>query len=223
MSSRWADEKHAVLLAAQEMTALGLVTGTSGNVSVRLAPRDESGELLVVTPSGKPYDTLRDDDIAVVDFDVEPVEGDLTPSSETLMHVGIYRTRPDVQAVIHTHSVFASVAAVAGLAIPPIIDEMTITLGGAVELSPYAFPGTEELADNVCAALGERKAALIGSHGAVGVGRDLDEALAVCVLVERMAQVFVLASALGEVSPLPDDVVDAEKSIYRMRQKGRGG
>ena len=221
MSSRWGDAKRAVLLAAQQMATLGLVSGSSGNASMRLAPAEGTSDLMAITPSGVRYDALTEDDIAVVDFEVEPVEGDLTPSSEALLHVGIYQARPDVQAVMHTHSVFASVAAVAGLEIPPIVDEMMITLGGPVQVSRYGFPGTEELADNVCAALGERKAALIRNHGAVGVGRDVDEALAACTLVERVAQVFVLASALGGASPLPQDSIDAELAIYRMRQRGR--
>ena len=210
-----------MVAAAQEMVSLGLVTGASGNVSARLAPLDDSRELLAVTPSGKPYASLIDDDIVVADFDVEPVEGDLTPSTETLLHVAIYRARPDVHAVIHTHSVYSSVAAVAGLEIPPVIDEMTITLGGPIKVSKYAFPGTQELADSVCAALGERKAALIRNHGAVGVGCDLREALDVCALVERVAQVFVYASLLGKVNTLPPDVVEAELAIYQMSQRDK--
>lgn len=219
MSSRWAERKHAVVLTAQKMEALGLVTGTSGNVSVRLAPLDDSRELLAVTPSSRPYGTLETDDIVVVDFDVEPIEGELTPSSESLLHVAIYCARPDVRAIIHTHSVYSSVAAVAGLDIPPVIDEVMIAVGGPIKVSRYAFPGSQELADNVCAALGERKAALIRNHGAVGVGRDLDEALEVCALIERVAQVFIYASILGKVNPLPQDAIDAELSIYRMRQQ----
>ena len=210
-----------MVAAAQEMVSLGLVTGASGNVSARLAPFDDSRELLAVTPSGKQYGSLTDDDIVVADFDVEPVEGDLTPSTETLLHVAIYRARPDVHAVIHTHSVYSSVAAVAGLEIPPVIDEMTITLGGPVKVSKYAFPGTQELADSVCAALGERKAALIRNHGAVGVGCDLREALDVCALVERVAQVFVYASLLGKVNTLPPEVVEAELAIYQMGQRDK--
>ena len=219
MTSRWASEKRRVVSAAQEMAALGLVTGTSGNVSMRLLPADGAEELLAVTPLGRPYVGLNDDDIVVVDFDVEPVEGDRIPSSETLLHVAIYRARPDVRAVIHTHSVFASVAAVGGLEIPPIIDEMTISLGGPIKVSEYAFPATQALADNVCAALGERSAALVRNHGVVGVGRDLGEALSVCALVERVAQVFVLASLLGKVTALPPEAVEAELAIYLMQRR----
>ena len=217
MPSLWSAEKRAVVAAAQEMASMGLVTGTSGNVSMRLTP-DNSPELLAITPSGTPYGTMTEDDVVVADFDVEQVEGEGTPSSETLTHVGIYRARPDVRAVIHTHPVYGSVAAVAGLDIPPIIDEMMIVVGGPVKVSEYAFPGTQELADAVCEALGERNGALIRNHGAVGVGRDLREALDVCSLIERVAQVFLYASILGKVETLPDDIVEAELAIFRMKQ-----
>ena len=222
MSGRWKEERHEVVLAAREMASLGLVTGSSGNVSMRLRRDDDTRELLAVTPSGKPYATLKDEDIVITDFDVESVEGELTPSTETLLHVAVYRARPDVQAVIHTHSVFSSVAAVAGLDIPPIIDEMMISIGGPVKVSQYAFPGTHELADNVCAALDERNGALIRNHGAVGVGRDLREALDVCALLERVAQIFIYASMLGKANTLPSEVIEAELSIYRMRRQDMG-
>ena len=222
MGNRWESEKRAVRLTAQEMATLGLVTGSSGNVSLRLPPFDNYPELLAVTPSGKPYSSLKDDDIVVTDFDVEPVEGESMPSSETLLHVAIYRARPDVGAVIHTHSVFSSVAAVAGLDVPPIIDEMVVSVGGPIKVSEYAFPGTQELAESVCEALGDRKAALIRNHGAVGVGRDLQEALQICSLLERVAQIFVYSSVLSKINALPEDVVSAEMAIYRMREKGSG-
>ena len=221
MSSRWKAEKHQVALAAKKMAGLGLVTGSSGNVSLRVAAPTDSEGLLAVTPSGVPYETLNDDDIVITDFDIEAVEGDLVPSSESLLHSAIYRARPDVGAVIHTHSVYSSVAAVSDTGIPAIVDEMVILAGGPIRVSTYAFPGTQELADNVCAALGERGAAIIRNHGAVGVGRDLHEALAVCALVERVAQIFVYASLLGKVNTLPEEVVEAEMAVYKMRRDRR--
>ena len=221
MTSRWSSQKKAVLRTSQEMAGLGLVTGSSGNVSRRLEPLDDR-ELLAITPLGRAYGTLTEEDIVVADFDLEPLEGEGAPSSESLLHVAIYRARPDVEAVIHTHSAYSSVAAVAGLEIPPIIDEMMIALGGPISVSNYAAPASQELADNVCVALGERNAALIKNHGAVGVGRDLAEALEVCTLVERVAQVFVYASLLGNLTTLPLDVVEAELAIYRMRRHGTG-
>ena len=221
MSSRWSNEKRAVVEAAREMKARGLVTGSSGNVSVRLTS-EEASPLLAITPSRTAYDDLTEEDVVVTDFDVEQVEGEGAPSSETLTHIAIYRARPDVNAVVHTHPLFGSVVAVAGRDIPPIVDEMTIALGGPVRVSEYAFPGTEEMARAVCKALGERNAALIRSHGAVGVGRTLREALDVCVLTERVAQIFLYARLLGEVRTLPEQIVEAETAIFRMMRDASG-
>ena len=220
--NRWSAEKREVASTAREMAALGLVSGSSGNVSLKLGDRDSSDGLIAVTPFGAPCADLEDDDIVVVDREGEPVEDDQVPSSETLLHIAVYRARPDVGAVMHTHSVFATVAAVAGLEIPPIVDEMTIALGGTVRVSEYAFPSTQELADNVTAALGDQAAALIRNHGAVGVGRTAQEALDVCRLLERVAQIFSHASLLGKATSLPPEAIEAELAIYRMRRQAGG-
>ena len=201
------------------MLSMGLVTGTSGNVSLRLAPAEDRRELFAVTPTGAPYESLSAGDIVVCDFEMEPVEGELMPSSEALLHVEIYRRRPDVQAVIHTHSIFSSVAAVAGTDIPPIIDEMMISIGGPITVSEYAFPSSQDLADNVCEVLGDRNAALIKNHGAVGVGKTLHQALDVCALVERVSEIYYYASLSGRVNTLPDEVVDAERAMFKMRRQ----
>ena len=217
--SIWQDEKQSVVDAAREMLSMGLVTGTSGNVSVRLAPGVDERELFAVTPTGAPYGSLSAEDIVVTNFDMTPVEGELVPSSESLLHVEIYKRRPDVRAVIHTHSVFSSVAAVAGTDIPPIIDEVMISIGGPIVVSAYAFPSSQELADNVCEALEDRNAALIRNHGAVGVGGNLRQALEVCALIERVSQVYYYASLAGKANTLPAKVVEAERAIFKMRRQ----
>ena len=221
MSSLWQKEKESLLETAQAMARHGLVTGTSGNASLRLEPRDGT-PLLAITPSHKPYAGMTPEDILVTDFDVEPVEGDLVPSSETLLHVAIYQARSDVQAVLHTHSIFATVMAVAGLELPPIIDELVVAVGGPICVAEYAFPGTEELAQRVREALGRRNAVIIRSHGLVGVGRSLEEALDISLLVERGAQVFVYASLLGKVNLVPREALEAEQAIYEMRFQAEG-
>ena len=214
MSSAWRKEKEAVLHTSREMAQKGLVVGSAGNVSVRLG--EDGAELLAITPSRKHYADLTIDDIQVVDFEGEPIEGDLIPSVETMMHVAAYRARPDVRAAVHTHSVYASVMAVAHRPIPPIIDEMVTSVGGDVPVTEYAFPSTEELAERAGSALKERNAVLLANHGVVGVGADLRDALSICELVERAAQVYVLASALGSVHALPNDVIAAEQELFKM-------
>ena len=218
---RWEAERQELWHVAQEMARLGLVSGASGNASLRLPPA-EGRELIAITPSRLPYSRMTAHDIVVIDTEGEPVEGDLVPSSETLMHLAIYRKRADVNGIVHTHSVFASVAAVTRQEIPPLVDEMVLVVGGGVRVAEYAFPGTEELAEKACVALGERQAVLLSNHGLVGVGRSPQEALEVCHLVERVAQMYTYASLQGEVRALPYEVIRAEEELFRMRQEAEG-
>ena len=111
----------------------------------------------------------------------------------------------------------------AGLAIPPIVDEMVVALGGEVRVSEYAPPASQEVAERVCAALGTRDAALIRNHGAVGVGASPASALEASILTERAAKIFVLSSILGRPGTLPDDVVASEAAIFEMRRTARRG
>ncbi len=208
--------KRRVAEVARKMAELGLVSGTSGNVSARLPDA-----LFAITPMGRSYEGMSADDIVVVDGDLYPVEGDLIPSSESLLHVAIYEARPDVGGIVHTHAVYSSAVAVAGLGIPPIVDEMVVALGGEVRVSDYAPPASEELAERVCAALGNRDAALIRNHGAVAVGATPEAALDASILTERAAKIFVMSSILGRPTALPDEVAESEAAIFEMRRASR--
>ena len=210
------EAKMQVAEVARKMAELGLVCGTNGNVSARLP-----GSLFAMTPMGRTCEGMSADDIVVVDGDLHSVEGDLIPSSESLLHLAIYDARPDVGGIVHTHGVYSSAVAVAGLAIPPIVDEMVMTLGGEIRVSEYAPPASEEVAQLVCAALGDRDAALIRNHGAVGVGQTPRAALDVSILTERTAKIFVLSSILGRPNTLPEDVVASEAAIFEMRGSAR--
>ncbi|MFC1963451.1 class II aldolase/adducin family protein [Chloroflexota bacterium] len=216
--SKWIEEKRIVLEASQYLLTKGLVGGASGNVSIRLVP-DNGRDLLAITPHGRYYDLLTVDDIQVIDFEVEPVEGDLAPSVETMLHIGVYKERKNINAVIHTHSVFASVLSVAHLEIPPILDEQVVLIGEGVKLAKYGFPGSDELVENVIAGLGERNAVLLANHGMVGIGRTMRDALTVCELVETMAKVYFCARTLGGVNPLPSEAVETEKSFFNLLQR----
>ncbi len=207
-------ERQEVLEAVRRIVAAGLVAGASGNVSRRIPAPD--GDLVAITRSRVPYHRFTIDDVLVVDFEVEPVLGDGVPSSESLTHLAIYRARADVAAAIHTHSVYASAFAVAGRPIPTILDEQVVTLGGDVQVAEYGASASEELAQNAVAALGERAAVLLSHHGAVGVGRDLEEAFAVVELLERVAKIHVMSAALGGGAVLPPEIVESERQIYRM-------
>ena len=217
--SKWLEEKKLVLEAGRKMLEKGLVVGTSGNISLRLPP-EEGRELLAITPSSRHYDLLTIDDIQVIDFEAEPVEGDLPPSVETMLHIGIYQARKNIKAVIHTHPVFASAIAVAGLDIPAILDDQVTFIGGEIKLAKHALSGSQEQVDNVIAALEDRNAALLPNHGAVGIGRTIREAFTVCELLEKTAKVYYLALSLGKVNPLPAEVVEVEKAFFNMLQSG---
>lgn len=214
----WMGERTEVLQTAQAMLQAGLVTGAAGNVSMRVGQR-QGKILLAITPTQRPYHTLHPEDIVVIDEEGEPVAGDLPPSSESPLHIAIYRARPDVHGVIHTHSLYASVCATAGIDIPPILDEMVLFIGGPVRVASYGFPGSQDLANRAVDALGDRCGVLLRHHGAVGVGRTLEQALQVCLLVERAAQVFILAKLLGNAPPLAPEAVETERAIYLMRQR----
>jgi L-fuculose-phosphate aldolase len=214
VSGEFAREREQVLDAVRRICDAGLVAAASGNVSQRI--RRDEGDLYAVTASRVPYHRFTVDDVVVVDADVEPVAGDGIPSSESLAHMAVYAARPDVGAVIHTHSVYASAFAVAGRAIEPIVDEQVIVLGGEVTVAKYGASASEELAANAVAALGDRGAVLLRHHGVLGVGADLDEAVAVVELVERLARIHVAATALGGAVPLPASIVESEQKVYRM-------
>lgn len=209
----WEVQKKEVLEIARQMDEKGLVVGTSGNVSQRL--REPGGrELVAITPSGRHYDTMRVEDVVLVDLEGRRVEGELAPSVETMLHVGIYKARSKVCAIVHTHSVFGSAAAVAGTGVPSILDDQVILLGGEIKVAEYALPGSPELARNAVVALGAGNAVLLANHGVIAVGRDLREAFNNCQLVEKTVKVYVLARSLGGVKTLPHDVVEVEKAVF---------
>jgi len=209
----WESEKKAVIEAAQEMARKGLVVGTAGNVSLRL--KDPGGrELLAITPSGRYYDSLKVDDIVVVDFAGQRVEGELKPTIETVMHIEVHKARKKINAVVHAHPAFCSVIAVSGMDIPPLIDEQIIYIGGEIKIAKYALPGTPDLAKSAVTALGPRNAVILANHGVLSVGRDMREALTICELAEEMAKIYVSALSLGKVNTLPAEVVELEKAFF---------
>ncbi|SHE53213.1 L-fuculose-phosphate aldolase [Desulfofundulus australicus DSM 11792] len=202
--------KEQVYKMSLRMATSGLVTGSWGNISARV-PREE---LVVITPSGIPYANLQARDMVVLDLDGRVVEGEKRPSTEFMLHLAIYHARPDVYAVMHTHSVFASALAVARKPIPPILEDLAQTVGNGVAVASYARAGTEELARAAVEALGDRGAVLLANHGVVGVGRNLEEAFMVCQIVEKSAKVYVWADLVGQPAILPAEEVEALRSSY---------
>ncbi|MFS4094665.1 class II aldolase/adducin family protein [Streptomyces sp. AF1A] len=214
---RDADEETARLWAALVETARrtvadGLVVGTSGNVSARV------GDLVLVTPSGVPYDRLTPDDITGVDLTGRPVLGTLLPTSELPMHLAVYRTT-DARAVVHTHAVHAT--AVSTL-VPelPAVHYMTGALGGPVRVAPYATYGTEELAENMLRALDGRSGCLLQNHGTITYGAGLDQAYDRTAQLEWMCRLWLTASSVPGLTP--SLLSEAQLAEAGERLKGYG-
>lgn len=197
--------REQIIKTGEELLTSGLIIGTWGNISRRLP----EGDNVLITPSGMSYNILKPADLIVVGLDGEILSGDRKPTTEAFLHLAIYRARPDVMAVVHTHSTYASAYAVARTPLPPVTEELAQIVGGAVEVAGYALPGTAELAENAVAALGNRNAVLLANHGVVGVGPGLSEAITACRVVEKTAQVNTLAKIIGTPVELDNkDVIE---------------
>jgi L-fuculose-phosphate aldolase len=184
--------KQQILKGGERLLKEGLVARTWGNISIRV---DETH--MLITPSGRPYEELTLDDIVLVDYHSSKYEGVVKPSSEKELHCEIYRTRKEIHAVIHTHQMNASTVAAAQREVPPILDDMAQLIGPSVRVADYALPSTKKITKKTVKALKGRNAALMANHGAVCVGRDLDEAFVVCQVLEKACKAFIEAEFLG--------------------------
>jgi L-fuculose-phosphate aldolase len=202
-----------VAAAARRLVADRLVTGTSGNVSAR----DPASGQVAITPSGVAYDALAADDIVLVDASGTVVDGSWVPSSELPMHLAVYRLRPDVHAIVHTHSTHATAFAACARPIPAVHYDIA-AIGHQIRVAPYATYGTAELADRACQTMGGDNAVLLQNHGVLAVGASVERAYAIAQKVEYLAEVYALALRLGE----PVILSDAEIMIVRSKLKSYG-
>lgn len=202
--------RQKVIACGQELISKGLVAGTWGNISARVAETD----LIVITPSGKAYPSLSAQDAVVVNSSGTVIEGHFRPSSELPLHLEVYAARPDVKAIVHTHSVFASACSVAHKEIPPIIEDLVQVIGGAVAVAAYALPGTAELAKNTVNALQNRNGVLLANHGVLGCGRSLQEAMTACELIEKAALIYIYSMSIGGPRVLSDSDVAIMHKFY---------
>ncbi len=203
--------RTAVVRVAKEMSRLGLVVSVWGNASARVRGTD----LVVITPSGVEYESLYEGILPIVDLRTgAKIQGRLKQSSETPTHLAIYRARPDVFGVVHTHSIQASAFAVLREGIPALVEDIAQVVGCPVACAEYAPPGTPELGDHLVKALGTCNAALLANHGIVGVGPTIDEALRVCQVVEKGAQIYATARTLGKPVPLSGEEIGLLRKAY---------
>lgn len=207
------DLRASVVATAQAMSRSGLSPGRSGNVSAR------HGTGMLITPSGVAYETLGPDVIVACDLDGVAAPDALKPSSEWRFHAAVFRARPDVQAIVHTHSMHAVVLASARRPIPAF-HYMVAAAGGAdIPCVPYATFGTEELASHVAAGLAERDACLMANHGQIAVGTSLERALDLAHEVETLAEQYMKVLMLGEVHLL--DGAEMSRVLERFKRYGQ--
>lgn len=224
MAGRRAGDEAAlrgeIVETCRAMNVVGINQGTSGNVSARW------GERLLITPSGLPYAEMTPQDIVAMPLDADDgrYEGALAPSSEWRFHFDITRARPEVGAVVHTHSTYATALAICGREIPAVHYMIAAAGGATIRVAPYATYGTAELSTNALKALEGRSACLLANHGVIATGPSLQRALWLAGEIETLAKQYYLAETLGGVQVLPDDeiarVVEKFKSYGPRAKKG---
>ena len=209
-------------LVRQELARYGrmiakarLTSGAGGNISAR------DGRLVWAKPSGLAMEELKSTDLVCVDADSgRVVEGKLRPTSELRMHLAIYRTREDVQAVFHTHSPWASGVITAGVDVRPMFAEVVNDLGGVIAI-PYKMTSTQDLADAVADAAKTHETIFLTNHGVVALGKTMRQAYFRCCVAEDAARSFVAASVVGKPAFLSEEQVNElrklEAGAYRSK------
>jgi L-ribulose-5-phosphate 4-epimerase len=191
--------KDELLQANLELPRNNLVAWTGGNVS----GRDDGTGLVVIKPSGIRYEELKSEDMVVVDLDGNIVEGTLKPSSDTASHLYIYRHRPDVGGIVHTHSRYATAFAALGMPIPCVLTAMADEFGGPIPCGRFALIGGEEIGKVVIESIGKSAAVLLKNHGVFSIGRTSIEAVKAAVMTEDAAAAVWMAMQLGTPENIP--------------------
>lgn len=186
-----------------------LVTWTGGNVSGRDA---ESG-YVVIKPSGVRYEKLRPEDMVILDLDGKIIEGDLKPSSDVASHLYIYRQRPDVKGVVHTHSPFATAFAAVGQPIPVYLTAMADEFGGPIPCGGFALIGSEDIGRVVMESIGDSSAVLLKNHGVFTIGHTAEAAVKAAVMVEDVARTVWYALQIGQ----PEEIAPADVAKLHHR------
>ncbi len=214
-----------LLQTYQKLATLGLNKGTSGNVSVRLNGHGEDGFL--VTPSGMPIEEMTPASMVNMQFDgsfeLQKESNAKKPSSEWRFHRDILQNRTDVNAIVHTHSMFATTMACLHKDIPPFHYMIAVVGGDTIRCAPYSLFGSQALSNQALTALIDRKACLLANHGMIALGKDLDDALAVTVEVENLCEQYwrVLQISNGQLGEL-HILSEAEMREVFQQFKGYG-
>jgi len=204
--------REQIVAACKRLDTSGLNRGTSGNVSCR------ENDHFLITPTGIPVEEITPSKIVAVDYDGK-VLGIGRPSSEWHFHCDILKARPEINAVVHTHSPHATAIACLREDIPPFHYMIAVAGGDSIRCAPYALFGTEQLSRHAVEALDDRKACLLANHGMITLGRDLDEAMAIAVEVESLCQQYLLARQAGRPTLLSSE--EMQQVIEKFQNYGR--
>lgn len=209
---KYQETREKVLEIAVKCLQHGLIHGTAGNVSMRVPGED----VVIITPSGIPYDKLIPEQLPVVSLHAQLIDGDLKPSSETPMHTAIYRARPHVNGVVHTHSMFATVFSILEKEIPPMMPPSSPY--APVPVAPFELPGSEELGAAAVKALGkENLVCTLQNHGLIAACPTIDRAFTAAEYIEECAQLAYWSMMAGKMNPLPHAAV---KELRERALKG---
>ncbi len=187
----------------------GFVTETEGNLSIRVTE-----DRFLITPSHVPYEKRQPEDVVLIDKEGEVISGERRPTSETRMHLGVFRARSDVNAIVHAHPLYCTMLAVMGEPLRPILDEMLPYLGGVVEVTQFAPSGSAEIAAECVKSLGSRAAVLLANHGNLCVGKNMSRAFQTAKYVEKYAQIYLEALNLNRVREVPAERQKQELPFY---------
>lgn len=206
-----------VVDTAINLTNKGFLSATGGNLSLRIP----GGNAFAITPSNYDYLKMIPEDICVLDMELHALAGERKPSVESAMHAAIFKTRADVNAIIHTHQVYPSTLALIGKPIPALFDEQVRFLGRSVNIIPYAPSGTGALMRTVAKNVGDHNNAYImANHGALLLAGDMERAMHNVAVLEKCALAYLLALCSGEkVNQIPLPAREAAFAKLRRDQK----
>jgi len=194
---------------SKKISNSGMNLGTWGNLSARV-----NTDIIAITPSGIEYDKMLAQDIVIVNTDGIVIEGDKRASIELPLHSEIYRNKTEVNAIIHTHSVFCTAFAIARKPIPASCEDMIQVVGGQIDVADYFLPGSKQLAIEVVDKLGNKNAILLANHGLLTVAEDLSEAYKIVQIVEKSAQAIIFANTLGGAVELSSEDINFMRDFY---------
>ncbi len=209
-------QRQEIVEYGLRMVRSGLTTGSGGNLSVL----DPAQNLIAVSPSGIDYHEMTAADVVVVDRSGLTIDGHLKPSSELNFHLALYEARPEITAIVHTHSVYATTMACLQWEIPAV-HYLVAFCGNKVPLAPYATFGSKELASGIVSSIGSYNAVLLANHGLVSVGVDMPSSFNVAEEIELVARIYYQAKSIGR--PVLVDELEMERVVKKFSSYGQQG